>query len=110
LSNFLSALQIAIPTDPTSLLWLLIILLIIGLIAIVVLGFLFAFPIAALAAILVWFLTGGDLFLTGLTFLVVALISAVIGRIWRATSRHNHDHRHTNEHVHDHEHEHEHVD
>lgn len=106
MSTFLSALQIAIPTDPTSLLWLLIILLIIGLIAIVVLGFLFAFPIAALAAILVWFLTGGDLFLTGLTFLVVALISAVIGRIWRATSRHTH----TDEHVHHDHDEHEHVD
>ena len=92
-----------IPTDPTSLLWLLIILLIIGLIAIVVLGFLFAFPIAALAAILVWFLTGGDLFLTGLTFVIVALISAAIGRIWRATYR-------TRDHVHEHEHEHEHVD
>ena len=94
-----------IPTDPTSLLWLLIILLIIGLIAIVVLGFLFAFPIAALAAILVWFLTGGDLFLTGLTFVIVALISAAIGRIWRATYR-TRDHEHTHEHEHEHEHEH----
>jgi membrane protein implicated in regulation of membrane protease activity len=103
--NFLSVFQIAIPTDPTSLLWLLIILLIIGLVAIVVLGFLFAFPIAALAAILVWFLTGGDLFLTGLAFLVVALISAAIGRIWRGT-RHTHDH----DHAHEHEHAHEHVD
>jgi membrane protein implicated in regulation of membrane protease activity len=101
----LSVFQIAIPTDPTSILWLLIILLIIGLVAIVVLGFLFAFPIAALAAILVWFLTGGDLFLTGLAFLVVALISAAIGRIWRGT-RHTHDH----DHAHEHEHAHEHVD
>jgi membrane protein implicated in regulation of membrane protease activity len=103
--EFLSVFQIAIPTDPTSILWLLIILLIIGLVAIVVLGFLFAFPIAALAAILVWFLTGGDLFLTGLAFLVVALISAAIGRIWRGT-RHTHDH----DHAHEHEHAHEHVD
>ncbi len=95
--------QVAIPTDPTSLLWLLIILLIIGLIAIVILGFLFAFPIAALAAIAVWFLTGGDLFLTGLTFLVVALISAAIGRIWRAT-RHTHDHSRAREHEHTHDH------
>lgn len=104
--------QVAIPTDPTSLLWLLIILLIIGLIAIVVLGFLFAFPIAALAAIAVWFLTGGDLFLTGVTFLVVALISAAIGRIWRSTSRHDHDHDHSHagEHEHTHDHEHDHVD
>ncbi len=103
--SILTALQIAIPTDPTTLLWILLILVIIGLIAIVVIGFLFAFPIAALAAILVWFLTGGDLFWTAVTFLVVALISAAIGRVWRAT-------RHTVEHEHheEHEHEHEHVD
>jgi membrane protein implicated in regulation of membrane protease activity len=100
----LSFLQIAIPTDPWTLFWLLIILLIIGLIAIVVLGFLFAFPIAALAAILVWFLTGGDLFLTGLTFLIVALISAAIGRIWRASAHTHsttvHDHAVNHDHVH----------
>jgi len=82
---------ITIPTDPTSLLVLLIVLLIIGVIAIVVIGFIFAFPIAALAAIAVWFLTGGNLFLAGLTFLIVALISAVIGRIWRS-SYHTHNH------------------
>lgn len=92
--SFLTALQIAIPTDPTTLLWLLIILIIVGLIAIIVIGFLFAFPIAALAAILVWFLTGGDLFWTAVTFLVVALISAVIGRIWRATYHTSHTHEH----------------
>lgn len=103
----LSALQIAIPTDPTQLLILLIVLVIIALIAIVIIGFLFAFPIAALAAILVWFLTGGDLFLTALTFLIVALISAAIGRIWRATYR---NHVHKEAHEHEHEHEHEHVD
>jgi membrane protein implicated in regulation of membrane protease activity len=95
-----SILQIAIPTDPTTLLWLLIVLLIIGLIAIVVIGFLFAFPIAALAAILVWFLTGGDLFWTAVTFLVVALISAAIGRAWRATY-HTHEHEHVEVHEHD---------
>jgi membrane protein implicated in regulation of membrane protease activity len=118
LSAFLSALQIAIPTDPTQLLWLLIIFLIIGLIIIVVLGFLFAFPIAALAAIAVYFLTGGDLFLTGLTFLIVALIVAAIGKIWRASRRtththeHEHDHEreHSDEHGYDHNHDHEHVD
>jgi membrane protein implicated in regulation of membrane protease activity len=115
LSAFLSALQIAVPTDPTSLLWLLIIFLIIGLIAIVVLGFLFAFPIAALAAIAVFFLTGGDLFLTGVTFLVVALITAAIGRIWRASAHtheleHTHgEHQHTHDHNHDHD-DHDHVD
>lgn len=89
--SFLSALQIAIPTDTTTLLWILIILIIIGLIAIIIIGFLFAFPVAALAAILVWFLTGGDLFWTAVTFLVVALISATAGRIWCAA----HHPRHT---------------
>ena len=76
--------------------------MIIALIAIVVIGFLFAFPIAALAAILVWFLTGGDLFWTAVTFLVVALISAAIGRIWQATYRtkHTHEHHEKNEHEH----------
>jgi membrane protein implicated in regulation of membrane protease activity len=102
----LSALQIVLPTDPTQVLWILIILLIIGLIAIIVLGFLFAFPIAALAAIAVYFLTGGDLFLTGITFLVVALITAAIGRIWRA-STHTHVDEHNHEPIHN---EHDHVD
>ena len=99
--SFLSALQIAIPTDPTQLLILLIVLVIIALIAIVVIGFMFAFPIAALAAILVWFL-GGGLFWAAVTFLVVALISAAIGRIWRATYR-----THRTEVVHEEVHEHE---
>ncbi len=93
MSTFLSALQVALPTDPTQLLWLLIIFLIIGLIIIVVLGFLFAFPFAALAAIIVYFLTNGDLFYTGLTFLIVALIVAAIGKVWRA-STHAHEHEH----------------
>jgi membrane protein implicated in regulation of membrane protease activity len=66
-------------------------------IAIIVIGFLFAFPKAALAAILVWFLTGGDLFWTAATFLVVALISAAIGRIWRATYRTGHTYEHNEE-------------
>jgi membrane protein implicated in regulation of membrane protease activity len=109
--TFWSALQIAIPTDPTQLLILLLVIVIIGIIIIAVIGFLIAFPIAALAAILVWVLTGGlsgggDLFLTAVTFLVVALVSAIIGRVWRASSRTGHSHKHT----HEHEHEHEHVD
>jgi len=87
LSAFLAALQAATPAGSTQLLWALIILLIIGLIAIVVLGFLFAFPVAVVAAIAAWFFTGGDLVLTGLTFLVVALITAFIGRIWQTTHR-----------------------
>ncbi|MGD6811077.1 MAG: hypothetical protein ACQCN3_15395 [Candidatus Bathyarchaeia archaeon] len=85
MSTFLTALQVAVPTDPVQLLWLLIVLLIIGLIAIVVLGFLFAFPIAAVAAITVGILTEGDLLLTGLTFMIAALITASIGRLWRAS-------------------------
>jgi len=102
--GIITALQIAIPTDPTTLLIWIIAILVIGLIVIIVLGFLFAFPIAALAAILVWFLTGGDWFLAAITFLVVALIVAIIGRNWRAT-RTTHVHEH--EHYHD---DHEHVD
>ncbi len=100
--SFLTALQIVIPTDPTTLLWILIILVIVGLVIIAVIGFLFAFPIAALAAILVYFLTGGDLFWTAVTFLVVALISAAVGRIWRATYRSGHAHEHKYEHEHNH--------
>lgn len=102
--TFLTALQIVIPTDPTQLLILLLVLVIIALIAVAVIGFLFAFPIAALAAILVWFL-GGGIFWAAVTFLVVALISAAIGRIWRATYR-THRTEVVHEDVHDHEHDH----
>ncbi len=71
--------------------WLLIVLLIIALIAILVIGFLFAFPIAALAAILVFFLTGSLLW-SGISFLIVALISAAIGDLLHMTRRHHHHH------------------
>jgi hypothetical protein len=101
--SFLSALQIVIPTDTTSLLIFLIVVLIVALVIIVFLGVLFAFPIAALAGILVWFL-GGGIFWAAVTFLVVALICAVIGRIWRATRRREVE---VHEHVYVHEHEHE---
>jgi len=85
----LISLQI-IPTDAGF--WsLLIILLIIGLIAIVVIGFLFAFPIASLAAIAIYFFTGSLLW-TGITFLIVALISVAIGDLMHATRRHHHHH------------------
>ncbi len=100
--SILTALQIAIPTDPTQLLILLIVFVIIALIIIAVIGFLFAFPIAALAAILVWFL-GGGIFWAAVTFLVVALISAAVGRIWRATYRTGHTHEHEHEHEHEHD-------
>ncbi len=86
-SGLLSALQIAIPTDPTQLLIWIVILLLIGLIIIALLGVLFAFPVAALVAILVWFLTGGDIFWAAVMFVIVALISGVIGRALRATHK-----------------------
>ena len=66
----------------------------IALIAIVVIGFLFAFPIAALAAILVFFLTGSLLW-SGITFLIVALISVAVGDLLHMTRCH----RHVDEHV-----------
>jgi membrane protein implicated in regulation of membrane protease activity len=91
----LFAFQIIVPTDP-SFWWLLIVLLIIALIAIVVIGFLFAFPIAALAAILVFFLTGSLLW-SGITFLIVALISVAIGDLLHMTRRHHHHHEEEHE-------------
>ncbi len=85
---FLFALQVLNLSDP-GFWWLLIVLLIIALIAIVVIGFLFAFPIAALAAIVVFFLTGSLLW-SGVTFLVVALISIAVGDLLHMTRRHHH--------------------
>ena len=95
------ALQILPNLNDPQFWWLLIVLLIIGLIAIIVIGFLFAFPIAALAAIAVFFLTGSLLW-AGITFLIVALISAAIGDLLAMTPRHHH---HEEEH-HDDHHEH----
>jgi membrane protein implicated in regulation of membrane protease activity len=95
---FLSQISIPAISDP-AFWWLVIVLLIIALVAVIVIGFLFAFPIAALAAILVFFLTG-SLLDAGITFLVVALIVAAIGR---AANIGRHEH-HENEHVH-HEHD-----
>ncbi len=82
------ALQVINLTDP-GFWWLLIVLLIIALVAIIAIGFLFAFPIAALAAIAVFFLTGSLLW-SGITFLIVALISAAIGDMMHMTRRHHH--------------------
>ena len=91
-------LQVLIPTD-LGFWWLVIVLLIIALIAIVVIGFLFAFPIAALAAIAVYFFTGSILW-AGITFLVVALISAAIGDLMHMSRRHRHRHvEHLEEHT-----------
>lgn len=56
---------------------LLLILVIIGLVVIVLIRlFLILIP-AILVALLVYFLTGGDLFWTGVAFLVVALLSLI---------------------------------
>jgi membrane protein implicated in regulation of membrane protease activity len=77
--------------------WLLLVLLIIGLIAIIVIGFLFAFPIAALVAIAVFFLTG-SLVWAGITFLIVALISAAVGDLLGYSRRHHHDEHVVEEH------------
>lgn len=88
------------PSDP-GFWWILIVLLIIGLIAIIVIGFLFAFPIAALAAILVYFLTGSLLY-AGITFLIVALISAAIGDLLHYSSRHHHEEEHHEVHPEEH--------
>jgi hypothetical protein len=82
------SLQVALPAVD-SFWWLAIVFLIIALIAVVVIGFLFAFPIAALAAIITYFITGGSinsltnssLLYAGIVFLVVALISAAIGKL-----------------------------
>ena len=91
------AMQVINLADP-EFWWLLIILLVIGLIAIIVIGFLFAFPIAGLAAIAVFFLTGSLLW-AGITFLIVALISAAIGDLLHYTPRHHH---HEDEHHEEH--------
>jgi hypothetical protein len=88
--------QISIPVNDPYFWWLLIILLIIGLIAIIVIGFLLAFPIAGLAAFLVFFLTGSLLY-AGITFLFVALIVAAIGQAADIGHKHS-DHEHSNEH------------
>jgi hypothetical protein len=58
----------------------LLILVIIGLVIIVLIRLFLVLIPAILVALLVWFLTGGDLFWTGVAFLVVALLS-IIARI-----------------------------
>ncbi|MCW3996078.1 MAG: hypothetical protein NWE98_08035 [Candidatus Bathyarchaeota archaeon] len=56
---------------------LLIILVIIGLIIIVLIKLFLVLIPAILVAIVVWFLTGGDLFWTGIAFLIVAALSLI---------------------------------
>jgi len=62
--------------------WLLIILLVIGFVVILAFRFLLAFPFAAIAAIIVYLMTGSLLW-TGLAFLIVALLVAAIGKTSR---------------------------
>ncbi len=91
--------QINIPINDPQFWWLVIVLLVIALIAIIFIGVLFAFPIAALAAIAVFFLTGSLLW-AGITFLIVALISAAVGDAMHMSRRHHH---HEDVHVDEHE-------
>jgi membrane protein implicated in regulation of membrane protease activity len=93
----LNFLQIGVPLSDPDFWWLLLILLVIGLIAILFFSFLLAFPIASLAAIAVFLLTGSLLW-SGITFLIVALIVAAIGKTSRTRLEHRH-HEHE-EHVH----------
>jgi hypothetical protein len=55
----------------------LLILVIIGLVIIVLIKLFLVLIPAILVAVLVWFLTGGDLFWTGIAFVVVALLSLI---------------------------------
>jgi hypothetical protein len=55
----------------------LLILVVIGLVIIVLLKLFLVLIPAILVAIVVWFLTGGDLFWTGVAFLVVAALSII---------------------------------
>lgn len=58
--------------------WLfLLVLVIIGLIVIALIKLFLVLIPAILVAIVVWFLTGGDLFWAGVAFLVVALLSLI---------------------------------
>jgi len=55
----------------------LIILVIIGIIVIIFIRLFLVFIPAIIVALIVYFLTGGDLFWTGIAFLVVALLSLI---------------------------------
>lgn len=84
--NFFDIVLFAINLSDPDLWWTLIILLIIGLIAIVTFGFLLAFPFASLAGIAVFVFTGSLLW-SGVTFLLVALNVAAIGKASRGSRR-----------------------
>ncbi len=87
-------LQIFTRTD-ASFWWLLLLLLIVGLVIIVAVGIIVAFPIAALAAVAIYLLTG-SLTTAGIIFLIVALVSVAVGSIFDV----GHGHR---RHIHIHE-------
>ncbi len=76
---------------------LLVLFILIGLVIILAIGVLFAFPIASLAGILAFFFTG-SLTLAGLAFLVVALISVAIGDS-RGMSHRHHYHNDSDEEI-----------
>ncbi|MFZ7136983.1 MAG: hypothetical protein ACOWW1_00975 [archaeon] len=76
------ALQIGSTLYDPEFWWVLVILLVIGLIAILALQFLLAFPIASLSAIAVYVFTGSLLW-SGVAFLIIALLVAAIGKSTR---------------------------
>ncbi|MCL4436158.1 MAG: hypothetical protein M1503_10250 [Thaumarchaeota archaeon] len=88
-------LQIFTSAD-TSFWWLLLVLLIIGLVIIVAIDVLVAFPIASLAAIAIYLLTG-SLVTAGIVFLITALVSVAVGSAFDVGHRHRHRHVHIHE-------------
>ncbi len=74
-NTFLMAIVLFVLGNFTFDLTALIVLVIIGLIIIVLIKLFLVLIPAILVAIVVWFLTGGNLFWTGIAFLVVAALS-----------------------------------
>jgi hypothetical protein len=79
ISSFLSFLPLILGTFALDL-TLLIILVVIGIIIIAVIKLFIVLLPAVLVAVIVYFLTGGDLFWTGVAFLVVSAL-AIIARL-----------------------------
>lgn len=69
--------------------WLVLVLLIVGLVIIVAIDILVAFPIAALAGIAIYLLTG-SLVTAGFVFLITALVSVAVGSAFDVGHRHHH--------------------
>ena len=78
--------------------WLVLIPLIVGLVIIVAIDILVAFPIAALAGIAIYLLTG-SLVTAGIIFLITALVSVAVGSAFDV----GHGHRHRHVHIHEEE-------